>query len=182
LATALFYGIKTDTMGLARGASPADVEAYFYLQPRIDIDALVDIEAAQVPAEYFTQLHAALEAARVYDDVVMAYIGIMNRPDLAAEMADLLSRLRGAQWVVCLGVYKDDLILAIRTRSHRGGAGLLAQQIVAGQGTAGGHGVMAGGQVPLQGKDPEQMASQLFSRVLESLGTPQETEGRPLVQ
>ena len=30
LATALFYGIKTDTMGLVRGASPADVAAYIF--------------------------------------------------------------------------------------------------------------------------------------------------------
>jgi nanoRNase/pAp phosphatase (c-di-AMP/oligoRNAs hydrolase) len=35
LATALFYGVKTDTMGLSRAASPADVAAYFYLQPRL---------------------------------------------------------------------------------------------------------------------------------------------------
>jgi nanoRNase/pAp phosphatase (c-di-AMP/oligoRNAs hydrolase) len=39
LATALFYGIKTDTMGLGRGAGPDDVAAYFHLQPRIDVGA-----------------------------------------------------------------------------------------------------------------------------------------------
>src|SRR5687768_16546215 len=36
LATALFYGIKSDTLGLIRGASPADVAAYLQLQPQID--------------------------------------------------------------------------------------------------------------------------------------------------
>lgn len=181
LATALFYGIKTDTLGLVRGASPSDVTAYLYLQPRIDIDALVDIEAARVSQEYFKQLHGALQAARLYDGAVISYIGLMNRPDLAAEMADLLSRLRGAQWVICLGAYKDDLILAIRTRSRRGGAGLLAQRIVADQGTAGGHGVMAGGQVPLRGEDPERMAHQLILRVLANLNVGPDTVARPLV-
>jgi nanoRNase/pAp phosphatase (c-di-AMP/oligoRNAs hydrolase) len=181
LATALFYGIKTDTMGLVRGASPADVDAYFFLQPHIDIDALIDIEAAQVPAEYFSQLHGALEAARVYNSVVVSYIGVMNRPDLAAEMADLLSRLKGTQWVVCLGAYNDDLILAIRTRSQSGGAGHLAQQIVEDQGTAGGHGVMAGGQVKLQGRNPESVASHLVARVLKSLNIRPETVGKPLI-
>jgi len=72
LATALFYGIKTDTMGLGRGASPADAAAYFYLQPRIDVDALVEIERAQLPAEYFQSFVTALQAARVYDGVVLA--------------------------------------------------------------------------------------------------------------
>ncbi len=36
LVTALFYGIKTITMGLSRDTSPADAAAYSYLQPRID--------------------------------------------------------------------------------------------------------------------------------------------------
>jgi nanoRNase/pAp phosphatase (c-di-AMP/oligoRNAs hydrolase) len=181
LATALFYGIKTDTMGLVRNANPADVAAYFYLQPLIDIDALVNIEAAQVSAEYFSQLHRALEAAMLYDGVVISYIGRMNRPDLAAEMADLLSRLNGAKWVVCLGAYRDDMILAIRTRSHRGGAGQLAQQIVEDQGTAGGHGVMAGGQVQLRRGNPEAMAHQLILRLLDCLNIGPETEGIPLI-
>ncbi len=35
-ATALFYGIKTITMGLSHDTSPADAAAYSYFQPRID--------------------------------------------------------------------------------------------------------------------------------------------------
>jgi nanoRNase/pAp phosphatase (c-di-AMP/oligoRNAs hydrolase) len=50
LATALFYGIKTDTRGLSRGAGPADTAAYLYLQPLVDAQALAHIEYAQVPA------------------------------------------------------------------------------------------------------------------------------------
>ena len=44
LATALFYGIKTITMGLSRDTSSADAAAYSYLQPRIDVAALAKIE------------------------------------------------------------------------------------------------------------------------------------------
>jgi nanoRNase/pAp phosphatase (c-di-AMP/oligoRNAs hydrolase) len=181
LATALFYGIKTDTMGLVRGASPADVKAYFYLQPRIDVEALIEIERAQVPAEYFKRLDAALQAARVYDDVVVSYAGTMSRSDMAAEMADLLLRLKGTQWVICMGAYQDDLILAVRSRHRRGGAGQLAQEIVGGRGTAGGHGVMAGGQIPLQNAAPELLAQQLGLRALAYLKVPPETPGKPLI-
>ncbi len=53
LATALFYGIKTDTKGLARGASPNDTAAYFYLQPKMDVEALAQIERAQVLQDLF---------------------------------------------------------------------------------------------------------------------------------
>ena len=50
LATALFYGIKTDTMGLERGVSSLDTHAFCKLLPKIDIEAIFKIERAQVPA------------------------------------------------------------------------------------------------------------------------------------
>jgi len=181
LATALFYGIKTDTMGLARGASPADVAAYFFLQLRVDVEALIEIERAQVPADYFQKLVATLQAAYIYDNVLISYLGQMGRPDLAAEMADLLLRLEGMQWVLCIGVYKNDLILSVRSRSRRGGAGELAQEIVGGQGSAGGHGTMAGGQIPLAGQDPALLARALGHHALEYLKVPPATTARPLV-
>ena len=182
LATALFYGIKTDTMGLGRGASPADAAAYFYLQPRIDVDALVEIERAQVPAEYFRSLTAALQAAQRYEDVVISYVGAVGYPDLAAEMADLLLRLEGTRWVICMGAYQDSLILAARTRSRRGGAGQLVRAMVGMRGLAGGHGTMAGGQVQLQGEDAARLAREFGQRALQFLKIPPEIVGKPIIQ
>ena len=181
LATALFYGIKTDTLGLVRGAGPADVAAYFALQPLVDVEALVTIERAQVPEEYFQSLDAALHSAYIYGHVVTSFIGQMRRPDLAAEMADLFLRLRGVQWAICIGVYRHELILSIRTRSGKSGAGQLARAIVGEQGTAGGHGSMAGGQLPLLGANPESLADELVGRALVRLGVPRESEARSLL-
>jgi nanoRNase/pAp phosphatase (c-di-AMP/oligoRNAs hydrolase) len=181
LATALFYGLKTDTMGLSRGTSPADAAAYFYLQPRIDVKALVEIEHAQVPAGYFKSFNATLWAACVYNDIVIAYVGLMDYPDLAAEMTELLSRLEESQWVICMGVYRGTLILSVRTRSREEGAGQLVQAIIGRDGAAGGHGTMAGGQISLKGRDPDQVAQQLSQRVLQALQVAPEVTGKPLV-
>ena len=181
LATALFYGIKADTMGLSRGASAEDVSAYLYLQPRIEVEALVNIERAQVSVEYFQKLDAALRAARIYGNVVFVHMGTLNRPDMAAEMADLLMRLQGIEWVICTGVHKDMLFLSIRTRSRRGGAGALAQQIVGRRGSAGGHGTMAGGQIRLHGQEAGQVAAQLEQLALQFLEVEPQTEARPIL-
>ena len=166
LATALFYGIKTDTLGLSRSASPADIDAYSYLVPRIDSKALFEIERAQVPADYFRSLVNTLGSTRVYRDVLIATIGQMKYPDLAAEIADWLLRLKGIQWVICLGVYKDHLNLAVRSRHPRGGAGNLAQSVIDGLGTAGGHGSMAGGQIFLDNRDPEPLVQKIVVTTL----------------
>ena len=181
LATALFYGIKTDTLGLSRGAGPADAAAYFYLQPRTDAQALVEIEYAQVPAGYFKSFDATLQAARLYDGVVIAYIGSMDYPDLTAEMARLLMRLERSQWIVCMGVYQGILILSVRTQSPADRAEELVQAIVGNDGTAGGHGPSAGGQVPLKGRDPEQVAHLLRQRALYVLRVPPEVTGEQLI-
>jgi|YNPNPStandDraft_1061719.scaffolds.fasta_scaffold20007_2 nanoRNase/pAp phosphatase (c-di-AMP/oligoRNAs hydrolase) len=181
LATALFYGIKADTMGLGRGASPADTAAYLYLQPRIDFEALAEIERAQVPAGYFKSFAAALRAARIYDDVLISYVGAMGYPDLAAEIADLLLRVQGVRWVICMGVYGQEMIVAVRTRSRQGGAGRLVQQIVAERGLSGGHGMLAAGHLPIGTEDPRRLARQLRQRALQTLGITAKSSGRRLV-
>ena len=84
----------------------------------------------------------------------------MKYPDLGAEIPDLLLRLEGAKWVICMGVCKDDFIVSIRSRSRKVGAGILAQNLVADLGSAGGHATMAGGQIQLNQKDPYQLSEQ----------------------
>lgn len=180
IATALFYGIKTDTMGLGRGAGQADVAAYFYLQSRVDVQALVNVERAQVPPEYFQGLVAALQSAYLYDNVLTAYIGEMQRPDLTAEMADLFLRLRGVDWVMCMGVYEDQLTLSVRTNSQHG-AGQLIQSVVGELGSAGGHGSMSAGQIPLDGQNPEILSHRLKERVLKYLEVGPDVPAQKLV-
>lgn len=181
IATALFYGIKTDTMGLGRGAGQADVDAYFYLQSRIDVQALVKIERAQVAPEYFQGLVSALQSARVYGDtLIISTIERMRRPDLPAEMADLLLRLRGVNWVVCMGVYEGEIVASVRTNDEHG-AGELIRDSVGDLGTAGGHGAMAAGQISLRGESPEMLFERLRRRALERLDIGSDEEGQPLI-
>ena len=183
LATALFYGIKTDTMSLGRNASPRDVEAYFFLQPKIEVDALIEIERAQVPATYFKNLTRFLQSTRIYDDdLLISNFGLLDYPDLGAEIADLLLRLKGVRWVICIGEYKHELILSVRSRSARVGAGMLAQKMVENLGTAGGHGLMAGGHVPVGDLDAQQLRAQLVETALGYLKGDAGLTGNPLVE
>ena len=80
-------------------------------------------------------------------------------------MADLLLRLEGIRWVLCVGIHDDVLMLSVRTRLAHGAAGLI-RHIVGTRGTAGGHGSMAGGQIPLEGADPDQLARTVTQRAL----------------
>lgn len=168
-ATALFYGIKSDTMGLARSAGEADVDAYLYLLPLSDTKVLAQIEQAQVPLAYFRAFERALERTFIYDEVVVCDLGAMDWPDLAAEMADFLLRWEGARWIICTGLYGDEVVISVRTNDIEASAGRVVQAVVEGLGTGGGHSLMAGGRVPLDGESPRDLVRRLRRRFLRRL-------------
>ena len=170
LATALFYALKTDTRGLSRGASLLDEVVYIRLLAQIDHQKLILIEQAGLPQTYFRAFSQGLQAARVYSHSVVAIMGPMHRPDLAAEIADLLIRLEEARAVLCLGLHENTLYLSIRTKPMGQDAGLLVQQVIVPPGKAGGHGTMAGGQVPLAGQDSAQVVDAITGRFLQVMG------------
>jgi nanoRNase/pAp phosphatase (c-di-AMP/oligoRNAs hydrolase) len=178
LATAMFYAIKTDTRGLSRGASSTDQVVYLKLLAQIDHSKLIQVEQAGLPQIDFRAFSRGLNSARVYDRSVVAILGTMHRPDLAAEMADLLIRLDRAMAVLCLGLHEQILHLSIRTEPLGQDAGLLVQQVIIPPGKAGGHGTMAGGQVPIVGQDFNHLANEICHRFMKIM---QETgEGKPL--
>jgi len=170
LASAMFYGIQTDTHGLARSATSIDEEVYMKLLPLLDRGKLIQVERAGVSREYFRSMNEALKAARVYEKSVTAYLGEMHRPDLTAELADVFIRLKSAQAVLCIGYHRDILYLSLRMKPLIGDAGTLIQGIVESLGKAGGHGSMAGGQVPVLGRDVKELVAQIERRFLDLNG------------
>lgn len=181
LATALFYGLKTDTRGLSRGASDIDEKIYLELLNCLDRDELIRIEQAGLPQDYFTAFHQALEATYCYGNVLMAFLGTISYPDLVAEIADLLIRLDGTRASLCVGKHERTLYLSLRTVPMGVDAGFLIKRIVLPPGKAGGHDMMAGGQLSLDGtEDLDLLITILRQHYLMEMGETEES-GRPLI-
>ena len=70
------------------------------------------------------------------------------------------------------GMYQWALILSVRTRSQEHTAEKLVQAIVAGEGSAGGHGTIAGGQIPLGDRCAEQEVLLLSQPRIVASGNP----------
>jgi len=165
LATALFYGIQSDTQDLGREASAADINAYRDLFLIADKRKLSRIRHAPVPADYFAMLIDGLSACAVAGTTILSYIPSCHNADMIAEMADFLLRLRGMRAAVCYGVCGGKIILSARTVDARGNAARRMRRVVSRIGTGGGHRTMAGGQIPLEG-DPEKRIALVQSRIL----------------
>jgi len=153
IATALYYGIKADTRDLGRQTTPHDVEAYLWLFPLVDKEALAQIEHPRLPVEYFRLYHTAIERALVYGEhAVVCDLGEIYAPDMVAEVAERFGFLEDVRWSLAYGEYRDQLFFSLRTSDRRMNAGRLIREVIEVKGgSAGGHGSMAGARVPLEG-------------------------------
>lgn len=160
IATALFYGVKSDTLNLARDASQADIEAYLYLFQRADNRLLSEIEHPQVPLDYFRVLNKAILRSKIYGTMVVSDLGEVYTPDLCAEVADRVLQIEGMKHALAVGWYEEALFLSLRTRSRAKNAGKILHSLVTKhtEGTAGGHGPMAGARIPVEGKSQRSRA------------------------
>jgi nanoRNase/pAp phosphatase (c-di-AMP/oligoRNAs hydrolase) len=157
LANALLYGIKTDTNSLLRGSSPADFHAFIHLSPMINPRVVGGIERPALPIEYFHDYHRGLSRARICRDVVVADLGKIDSEAIIPELADVLLRIDGVCWSLCMGYVKETMIVSIRSTSRTFGAGNVIRRLFHRRGPAGGHKGMAGGQVTLDGMADEEI-------------------------
>lgn len=183
LATSLFYAIKSETQDLGREWSKADREAYLKLLPLSNNRILFDIIHPQVPRDYFSAFRSAIENARIYGETLVFNLRTINNPDHVAELADFLLRQQGIRYVLGMGWFNGTQILSMRTMNSDARLGLVIQDMVKGVGSAGGHGMIAGGQVRGVGQDEasQQNIEQLLTRrMLNKLEIPV-TAGEPLL-
>ena len=173
LATILFYAIKSETQDLGREWAKADREAYLSLVPLVNNHILYEITHPQAPRGYFSSFNKAIESARTYGEVLVFNLYDIEVPDMVAEMADFLLRVDDVAVVMGMGRYTGMGVLSLRTLREDLNAGDLIQQVVQGIGTAGGHGMIAGGQIrPFPEKQAQQheLEITLTGRLLEALG------------
>jgi nanoRNase/pAp phosphatase (c-di-AMP/oligoRNAs hydrolase) len=183
VATGLFYGIETELGGYPREASPLDDSAQVFLFPLADKDALAQIRNARLPQDYFECILQAMQSSFIYDKLIISWVNDMPQPELAAAVVDFLIRFQEVDWAVCAGVYRDQLILSVRTSLHRARAGEMLRQVVGKMGRAGGHDRRAGGNIPLASTSAsavEQVQGELRRRLLKALHI-EECRGQRLV-
>lgn len=164
VATALFYGVKTDTADLSRNVSELDERAYDHLSSRVDRQALARITTPELSPEYYRILREALHNVRIYGSLILCSLGKIAAPEMVAEVADLLLRLEGRQTVFCGGFVGNVYYVSLRTELDYD-AYYLMRGALGGEGSFGGHGSVAGGSVTLP--DDDTRTQKRFERRLE---------------
>jgi len=151
LATALFYGIKTDTDNFVRESSPSDMNAFRYLYPLANMNTIKKIESSEMSRETLEDFRFAMEQVVFIKDIAYINMEEITRPDVLVIIADFFMKLAEAGWSIASGTYEDRLIVILRNAGFRGDAGKTAQRLFSPWGgSAGGHKTAARAEIPLK--------------------------------
>lgn len=169
VASALLYGIQTDTTYLSRGCTDADFDCCSFLYPAIDGDVLDRIANPPVDSETLDVQARAIRGRLVRMPFVVSDVGEVSNVDTIAQAAEELLRLEGVTAVAVFGEKDGVYHVSGRSRDDRVHMGhaleLAVDELV--DGAAGGHARMGGGQVPVgaigSGAGRANLADRLFT-------------------
>jgi len=149
LATALFYGIKTDTDNFVRPSTQNDINAFRYLYQYANINIVKKIESSEITKRTLESFKKAIENLVFVKDIAFIHMGRVSDPDLLVIIADFFLKMAEATWCVTSGVYGSRLIIIFRNAGFRLDAGKLAQRLFGEWGAAGGHKSAARAEIPI---------------------------------
>ncbi len=149
LATALTYGIKSDTQLLGRETSQRDIAAFAFLHGLHSPALLRRIERPAMPTDGLRALGKALSKTDVKDDIHLLVLGRV-REDVIPQVADLALQAEGAEWAIAAGIVGGDLVFSVRNVGYVRAAGEVVRAVVEGIGVGGGHRSMAKGIIPVK--------------------------------
>ena len=146
LATALSFGIRTDTLSFTRSFNPVDLRALMWLNTWVDSELLGSIEAPLKSQDTLDTFAQALANKKHDGTLILAPISSLKSRDDLSQVADFLFATKGTEVVVVYGIQRNKVLLSARSRRNNLHLGLvLSKHFTDGQ--AGGHKGLAGGQI-----------------------------------
>lgn len=169
LATALQYGIRTDTASFTRNTSELDMRAYQTLAKHSDVTLLKRIMHSEYLPEwlpYFTRAFASLHACGAGG---YAFLDTVENPDVLVVVADFFTRVHGMAWIAICGVYADPIkgntIVVIFRGDGRLDLGRFAAARLDDLGSAGGHRGLARAELPLAAAEGRNVEVFIYRRL-----------------
>ncbi len=149
LATAMQFGIKTDTGNFQRHFGEVDLRAYHYLSRFGNSSLLARISRSELHKswlEYFVRGSINMHKAGSGEFV---YVGRVPTPDILVAIADFFMRVYEMRWVAVTGSYEGNGVVIFRGDGVTKDLGVFAARQFSDVGSAGGHRSMARAEFPM---------------------------------
>lgn len=154
LATALLYGIRTDTKNFIRHFALEDINAFRYLIQLANMNVIKKIETSEITRRILRNYRFAIDHLKIRKDIAFVHMNQVKNPDNLVIIADFFMRLDEVTWSVVSGVYRQTLIIVLRNSALGNDAGQVAQTLFSKWGgSAGGHKDAARVELPVKKLD-----------------------------
>jgi nanoRNase/pAp phosphatase (c-di-AMP/oligoRNAs hydrolase) len=177
VATALAYGILSDTLNLYRAHRMDIIQTYLDILPLCDMRALIRIQNPPKSKKFFSTLNRGLQGALAFRGVIVSHLGEVEHPDLVSEIADFLLTYKGMERSLCTGRYKGKLHVSLRSNRPTDETPEILRDIFDDRKEAGGHDMVAGGSFHVRSKNKNDIRwrnaeAMLVGRLLKRLRLP----------
>jgi nanoRNase/pAp phosphatase (c-di-AMP/oligoRNAs hydrolase) len=148
LATALLYGIRTDTKEFTRNTTSDDFDAAAYLSPMVDTTIMSQLESPPMRLETLDIIGRAIRNKEIRGSYLTSFVEFISDRDALPQAAEIMLQLEGVYTVLVFGINEDKLQLSARSRDTKVNLGLILQSAF-GELNSGGHATMAAGTINL---------------------------------
>lgn len=168
LATALMYGIRTDTSLFEHG-NDVDLRAYQYLGNYGDSGLLKRIARSEYLLDWLGYFSQAFRELLVCRDGYFTCVSAVESPDILVTIADFFTRVHGLKWIAVCGVYNENVIIIFRSTDSKD-VGHMASELFTDVGSGGGHRQMARTEFPLSAVAEKNVKTFVFRRLKDHAG------------
>jgi nanoRNase/pAp phosphatase (c-di-AMP/oligoRNAs hydrolase) len=149
VATALLYGIRTDTKEFKRNVTPQDLSYAGFLLPLTDADLLDKIMSPSMSQETLDVIGTAINKRKIQSGYLFANVGYVMNRDALPQAAEILITLEGVNTALIYGITDNAIVISARNRDVRLHIGNALSEAFGDMGDAGGHPNMAAATLPL---------------------------------
>ncbi len=169
VATALAYGIKMDTAALSRGVSELDIDMFYYVYKRADLEKLRSFEKCSLRRADLEAYKKAISTLKIKGRLGIANIGADCSEAIIGSISDFLLSLAEVDFTLVYSHRVGGLKFSVRSESKSVDAGKVIKEALKGFGDGGGHAAMAAGFMPNVNTEKEvtKMAKFVEQRVTE---------------
>lgn len=143
LATALYYGIKTDTLLLGRGVSSDDFKAFMALWPLANHEMVDQMQRPRLKAQEVDVFIRALRGHVIEQGAIFAPLGKVHKEDLVPRLADFVRQIGEPGFALVWGEVGNVTTFSARAFAPKLHAGDAMKRAFGHLGSAGGHASMA---------------------------------------
>ena len=149
IATALYFAMHRETLGFTRGTTAAEHELAAFLAPVVEQELVRRLLGAKLTAETADAMGEAIRTREIQGSCLVASAGECAEPDAIPQAADYLLGIEGVTTAAVYGVVDETARISARTTNTHLDLGAALREAFDDVGSAGGHGHMAGAQLPL---------------------------------